>query len=327
MNFAGNKSRRYFSLYAWCVLLYNLPVILWGAYVRVSFSGDGCGANWPTCSGQFLPQKMSAPTAIEYTHRLMTGLDTAAVVVLLTWAFLAFPKRYAVRRYAVWSFVFLLIEALLGAGLVLFRLVAKDQSAGRIWYLSAHLTNTMLLLAALAITAWLAAKGVDKIRLRDATPNVFTALLIAVVVSITGTITALGDTLFPAKSLAAGMQQDFAAVSTVLVRLRVIHPLVAVAGALYILWVASGFLRRSARGSGLAKASSFVIVAIILQVGAGVLNLALLAPLPMQLLHLLGADLLWMCLVWLTLESAAASKPASIHEPTQRLSVSIAQRA
>ena len=327
MKFAGSNSRRYFSLYAWCVLLYNLPVILWGAYVRVSFSGDGCGANWPTCSGQFLPQKMTAPMAIEFTHRLMTGFDTAAVVVLLAWAFLAYPKRNAVRRYAVWSFVFLLIEALLGAGLVLFRLVAKDQSAGRVWYLSAHLTNTMLLLASLAITAWLAAKGVGKIRLRQASTKVLMALLIAVVVSITGTITALGDTLFPAKSLAAGMQQDFAAVSTLLLRLRVIHPLVAVVGALYILWVASGFLRRSAKGSGVAKASSFVIVAIVLQVGAGVLNLALLAPLPMQLLHLLGADLLWISLVWLTLESAAACEPTSIHNPTHKFSLAAAQRS
>ncbi len=306
MNLDGHNSRRLFATYAWCVLLYNLPVVLWGAYVRISFSGDGCGANWPTCNGQFLPQKMSVPMAIEYTHRFMTGLDTAAVVLLLAWAFLAFPKHHAVRRHTVISFVFLLIEALLGAGLVLFRLVAKDQSAGRVWYLSAHMTNTMLLLAALTITAWVASRGVPRIPVRAVPGRLFGALAIVIFVSITGTITALGDTLFPATSLAAGMQQDFAKVSSLLLRLRVIHPLLAVAGTVYILWVASSLLRRAQKGSSVAKACAVVIAAVVLQLAAGMLNLALLAPLPMQLIHLLVADLVWISLVWLTLERVTA---------------------
>jgi heme A synthase len=292
------------------VLLYNLPVVLWGAYVRVSFSGDGCGANWPTCNGQFLPQKMTTPMAIEFTHRLMTGLDTAAVAILLLWAFLAFPKRHAVRRFAIFSFVFLFIEALLGAGLVLFRLVAKDQSAGRVWYLSAHLTNTMLLLAALAATAWLATRGIEHIRLRDMRPPILGALAVTIFVSITGAITALGDTLFPASSLAAGMQQDFAKVSSVLLRLRIIHPLLAVAGAVYILWVTAGLLRRSDKSESMVRACRAVIIVIVVQLAAGMMNLALLAPLPMQLTHLLIADLVWISLVWLALESLLQQKIA-----------------
>ncbi len=303
MNLAGYKSRRLFAFYSWCVLVYNLPVVLWGAYVRASFSGDGCGAHWPTCNGQFLPQKMSVPMAIEYTHRFMTGIDTAAVVLLLCWAFLAFPKRHAVRRYSVLSFVFLLIEALLGAGLVLFRLVAKNQSAGRVWYLSAHMTNTMLLLAALTIIAWLATHGIEQIRLRSASSALLGALAAVIFVSISGTITALGDTLFPASSLAAGMQQDFAKMSSLLLRLRVIHPLLAVAAAIYILWVVSSLLRSSQRSAPAAKACAVVIAVVVLQLAAGMLNLALLAPLPMQLTHLLIADLVWISLVWLTLEN------------------------
>ena len=139
------KSRRGFSRFAWAVLLYNIPVILWGAYVRISFSGDGCGADWPFCAGHMVPRNMARPMAIEYTHRMMTTLDLLLTGILLAWAFRAYPKAHAVRRYASWSAVFLFIEALLGAGLVLFRKVAHDQSAGRAVYLSAHLTNTMLL--------------------------------------------------------------------------------------------------------------------------------------------------------------------------------------
>ena len=245
MDYSSAHSRRWFSLFAWCVLAYNLPVILWGAYVRASFSGDGCGANWPTCNGQFLPHKMAAPMAIEFTHRLSTSLDTFAVLALVGWAFLAFRKESAVRRYAVYSLVFLLIEALLGAGLVLFRLVAKDQSEGRVWYLSAHLANTMLLLAALTITAWLAYTKTERLRLRDAPKPVLWGLAVAVFVSITGTITALGDTLFPASSLSVGMQQDFTSTSAMVLRLRVMHPVIALAGAGYLVWIAAAILRKS----------------------------------------------------------------------------------
>src|SRR5579875_2989931 len=150
-----NNTRKYFARFAWGVLAYNIPVILWGAYVRVSFSGDGCGAHWPICNGVVIPHHMAAPMAIEFTHRAMTSVDTVAAIALCIWAFLAFPRRDAVRRYSVLSLIFLFIEALLGAGLVLLRYVAKDQSVGRAWYLSAHLTNTMLLLAALTVTAWI----------------------------------------------------------------------------------------------------------------------------------------------------------------------------
>jgi heme A synthase len=289
---------RDFFCYAWIVLAYNLPVILWGAFVRISFSGDGCGSHWPTCNGQFVPQKMAVPMTIEFTHRLMTGIDTVAMIILVIWAFVAFPKNHAVRRYSVLSLIFLVIEALLGAGLVLFRLVAHDQSAGRIWYLSAHLTNTLLLLAGLTATAWLAHCQTADLRLLDAPRRLFVALGVAVLVSITGAITALGDTLFPAASLAAGVQQDFASTSTTLLRLRIVHPLIAVSGAAYILWVASSYLR-SARSKAV-----FVIAIVGAQLMAGMLNLGLLAPLPLQLIHLLIADLVWIALVLLTLENA-----------------------
>src|SRR5690242_12042167 len=209
MDLASGTAHRRFGIFAWLVLAYNIPVILWGAYVRVSFSGDGCGAHWPFCNGEVIPQHMATPMAIEFTHRMMTTVDTCAVVAMCVWAFLALPKRHAVRRYAVLSFVFLLMEALLGAGLVLFRYVAKDQSAGRAWYLSAHLTNTMLLLATLTVTAWLGYTNTARLRLRNSSQLTLGALAVTVVVSVTGAIAALGDTLFPASSLAAGMRQDF----------------------------------------------------------------------------------------------------------------------
>jgi heme A synthase len=99
MNFRTDTARRRFGWFAWALLAFNFPVILWGAYVRVSYSGDGCGAHWPFCNGQVLPAQMTKPTIIEFTHRMMTSADTIGMVVLCIWAFMAFPKRHAVRRY------------------------------------------------------------------------------------------------------------------------------------------------------------------------------------------------------------------------------------
>ncbi len=253
MHLAGTASRRKFARFAWIVLAYNLAVILWGAYVRASFSGDGCGARWPTCSGQFLPTEMGTPKLIEFTHRMMTSLDSLATISLVVWAFLAFPKKHAVRRYSVLAMIFLLIEALLGAGLVLFRYVAHDVSAGRAWYLSLHLTNTMLMMGAYTITAWLASHEQNAIKLWNVSAKLRIAVLITFAVSITGAIAALGDTLFPATSLANGMAQDFTSGSSLLLRLRLLHPAVAILSAVYLLWAAFGAMQGRAEESPSAQ--------------------------------------------------------------------------
>jgi heme a synthase len=308
------ESRRNFARFAWLVLAYNLPVILWGAYVRASFSGDGCGAHWPTCGGQFLPVEMTAPRLIEFTHRMMTTLDSIATVALCVWAFLAFPKKHAVRRYSVSALIFLLIEALLGAGLVLFRYVAHDLSAGRAWYLSLHLTNTMLLLGAYTTTAWLAHREQDGIKLWSMPTRLKIALLTMFVVSITGAIAALGDTLFPATSLANGVAQDFALGSSLLLRLRLLHPAVAVLSAIYLLWAASRAIQGRDEESPLRSAGARVGVMVLMQVLAGFANIYLLAPIWMQLVHLLIADVLWIAVVLLVCEEVRAGVPAQQSE-------------
>lgn len=306
LTLAHLKSRHHFALFAWIVLAYNIPVILWGAYVRVSFSGDGCGANWPFCNGQVIPQKMSVPTIIELTHRLMTGVDSVLVIALCVLAFLIFPRKHAVRRQAVWSFVFLFIEALLGAGLVLFRMVAKDQSAGRVWYLSGHLTNTLLLLGALTATAWLAATDIEWVRLKNFSQTIIVGLLITMFVGVTGAIAALGDMLYPVASLPAGIRQDFAASSSTLLRLRTLHPMIAVLGAAYLLWLAARGLKQD-KDPDWKKAAGMVAGLVILQLAAGMVNLSLLAPIWMQLIHLLIADVLWIAIVVLALQTAVTT--------------------
>lgn len=312
--------RKWFAVFAWALLAFNIPVILWGAYVRVSFSGDGCGAHWPFCAGQVIPEHMAAPMAIEFTHRMMTTVDSIGAIVLCIWAFRSFPKGHGVRRYSVLSLIFLLVEALLGAGLVLFRYVAHDQSAGRAIYLSAHLTNTMLLLGAFTTTAWLAGTRMSSAPWGRVRGRFLGALAASVLVSITGAIAALGDTLFPSASLAAGLQQDFSGASSTLLRLRMFHPIVALAGTAVLLWAAATLLKRE-EDSPSRKAGIRVIVLVLAQVLAGVVNITLLAPIAIQMLHLFVADVLWIALVVMALEAATlrTERMAEAPEPAGRL--------
>src|SRR5829696_8162535 len=112
-----------FAIYAWAVLAYNLLVILWGAYVRATGSGAGCGSHWPLCNGEVVPRAAAAQTLIEFTHRATSGLALLAVVALVAWVFQAFPRRHPARKGAASSLVLILTEAAVGAGLVLFELV------------------------------------------------------------------------------------------------------------------------------------------------------------------------------------------------------------
>ncbi|HEX5691237.1 MAG TPA: COX15/CtaA family protein, partial [Roseiflexaceae bacterium] len=109
-----------FRRYAWGVLGYNLLVIVWGAYVRASGSGAGCGSHWPLCNGTVLPRAPQIETIVELAHRLTSGLALIAVLGLVVWAVRLWPGSHRVRRGAFASLFFIILEALIGAGLVLF---------------------------------------------------------------------------------------------------------------------------------------------------------------------------------------------------------------
>ena len=294
----ATATREAFRRFAWVVLAWNLLVVLWGAYVRASGSGAGCGDHWPLCNGDVVPRAPQLTTIIEFTHRVSSGIALALVVLLCLWAWRSFPAKHVARRAAGLSLLFLLLEALLGAGLVLFRFVAQNESAGRAIYLSAHLVNTQLLLAALTMTAFFGAPRTPQLTERPQ-GTLLAALGIALAVSITGAVAALGDTLYPAPTLAAGVMQDFSATSSVLLRLRLIHPALAIVGGVWIAIVA--FARtHQAHTRRVAFAASLLA---IVQLCAGAVNVALRAPIAMQIGHLLLADLLWIGLVLLFLRS------------------------
>ena len=294
-----------FRRFAWGVLAYNVLVVLWGALVRATSSGAGCGGHWPLCNGEVIPTAGGTATLIEYTHRLMSGLALAAVFGLWLWSSRLFPKRHRVRRAAALSCAFLVLEALLGAGLVLFDYVAQNASLGRAFYLAAHLANTQILLAALAMTAWLAAHGEAPLVFSRAPKSLLAVLPLVVALSMTGAVAALGDTLFPAPSLRAGLAQDFSSGTPFLLQLRIAHPTFAVLLGFCLLYAASSAARfRPSRA--VRRAAATLAALAVVQLAAGAVNVALHAPVWLQILHLLLADLVWLSLVLLTANVALA---------------------
>ena len=288
-------SRR-FARYAAAVLGYNLLVIVWGAYVRATGSGAGCGNHWPLCNGVVVPHAPAVQTLIEFSHRLMSGFDAIPVGILVIWAFRAFPRRHPVRLGATLSAIFLASEALIGAALVKLEHVAQNASVGRAYSLSGHLINTLTLLACLALTAWWGSGG-GRLRVRGrAAWLALPAILLFVLLAISGAIAALGDTLFPAHSLAEGFHQDFDPAASIFLRLRLLHPMLAVVTGAWLMFYAAMYRRWSLVGL------------VATQGGLGTVNLLLLAPIWMQMVHLLLADLVWIALVLLaasTLQTAA----------------------
>ncbi len=283
--------------FAWAVVGYNVLVILWGAVVRATGSGAGCGNHWPLCNGQVIPLSPTAHTVVEFTHRCMTGGSTFAVFGLLVWTFRATAKGAAARVFAVASTVLLLNEALLGALLVKLGYVTANQSVGRMVLLSVHLSNTLLLLAALTLTAQFLGNDLGRAVLSKGKGLGWGigGLLATLVVGVSGSLAALGDTLFPAASLQAAFAQDLAASSPWLIRLRGVHPLSAVIAAIFVFW-----LIVRARRIGAGQSTRFVLVLLAAQFVLGIADVLLLAPVWMQIVHLLGADLYWITLVRLT---------------------------
>ncbi len=292
-----------FTKYSWGVLIYNLGVVIWGAYVRATGSGAGCGSHWPLCNGEVLPRAEQLDTLIEFTHRITSGLAFLLVVGMLIWASRLYDRKDSIRRAAGWAMFFMITESLVGAGLVLFEWVAGNISVARVIVMGIHLLNTHLLLGAITLTAWWSARETSMPKKGTKLPwLLIIGLLATLLMSMAGAVTALGDTLFPADSLIEGIQQDLDPTSHFLVRLRVLHPFIAIGVGLYLVFVAGTILMEVRKGITSHRLSVALIVLYGVQLLAGLINLLLLAPVWMQLVHLFLADLVWIALVLLTNE-------------------------
>ncbi|MCS6799026.1 MAG: COX15/CtaA family protein [Myxococcota bacterium] len=308
---------RTFRIAAWALLVYTLAVILWGALVRATGSGAGCGSHWPLCNGQVVPRDPSIETLVEYVHRVTSGLCWLGALLLPWLARRAFPSGHLARRASVAVFVLMTTEALVGAGLVLFEMVAENASVARGWWMAGHLVNTFLLLGALGLTV-LAASSSSTPRPLER-PGRATALLGGLVLLLlagsSGAVAALGDTLFPPRSVVEALAADLSADAHPLVRLRLWHPLLAVAAGGYLVLVAAS-VGVQTRQEATRRAAVTVGAIVVVQLLLGALNVMLLAPVWMQLVHLLVADVLW--LAWVRFSYLALTPANVAPDPARR---------
>lgn len=317
--------RNALMIYSWGFVLYLLGVILFGAWVRITHSGAGCGDHWPTCHGQVIPLSPSTETMIEFTHRVTSGMCGIFGLVLLVWTWIK-HRASTIFTAALLTNIFILIEALLGAGLVLKELVADDDSVARAVVISLHLVNTLILMAAASLTAWWAGGRAETLSRLDTADHRAPSwrsplmalwgvgVLAVIATCMSGAVTALGDTLFPVDptlgdGLVDRVRDDLSPAKHFLVRLRILHPVVAIGAAAYTLFLGS-VMRRPER-PGRARAWALVLcVSVVAQVLVGLINIALAAPGWVQLMHLTTAQLVWISLLLLGF-SAAGSSPSS----------------
>jgi heme A synthase len=206
-------------------------------------------------------------------------------------------------------------------------LVGENDSLARAIWMAAHLANTFLLLGALTLTAWWASQTRSDehasspydgrtIRLagQGALPWLFgLGFVLVILLGMTGAVTALGDTLFPVGSLAEGIQQDFDAGAHFAVRLRIYHPLLAIGTGLYLALLA-GIAAIQRPYPIVKRLAAGVVGVFFVQLIVGLINVILLAPVWMQILHLLLADGIWILLVLLGSATLAEQVPVGAHQ-------------
>jgi heme a synthase len=290
-----------FAKYTWFTLGFNLLVILWGVFLRASHSGDGCGQHWLTCQGEVIPSAPQLKTVIEYSHRVSTAIVGFVVVGLAVWAFRASQKRSLVRWTALLSLAFIVIEAMIGRGLVLTGNTADNWTPSRPYWTAGHLINTFILLAFLALTAWFSS---GERRLNFKRPaKVWSLLAVAslaiLIVGVSGSMAALTNMLFPSASLTEGLAKDFDPNSNYLLRLRIGHPIFSIITAVYLVFLAGWLRRWSGTDNEVTRWSNTLTILVIAQIAFGAVTLLMLAPILMQLGHLLLADAVWISFVLL----------------------------
>jgi heme A synthase len=293
-----------FAGYAWFVLAYNMVVILWGVFLRASKSGDGCGQHWLTCHGEIIPSAPELKTFIEFSHRVTSSFAGVLITILLIWAFVVWLRHKRERKTyllkaVIACFVFVSIEGILGAGLVLTGNTAENLTPARPFWMAAHLINTLILLAFLTLVAWFASGG-KRLNFK-AQPKVLLLLGLGVLgiflIGISGSVAALSNMLFPSATLSEGIAKDFSETSHILLRLRVSHPILSITVGVFLAFLA-GWIKTKANGNASVKRWANVLtILILIQFAFGAITLLTLAPIVMQLVHLLLADAVWIAFV------------------------------
>ena len=270
-------------------LIVSILSIIAGAIVRATGSGDGCGASWPTCNGEIIPKLETSAELIEFSHRFISGFLLIITLIIFIKSFK--DKVPVLQKRIIWLLTFfVLLEALIGAVIVIYEWVGLNSSSPRIIAVPLHLLNTFGLLGTYTLLFHLTKNKKNSLN------NFFDrgfkiGLCLFLLSGATGSIAALADVIFPSESFIAGLAADFDSNSELLTRLRILHPIVATALSIY-LYSEANRLQKEYR-----ILTKNIKVLVFLGVLLGLLNVVSNIILPLSILHLLIADLLWVVYV------------------------------
>ena len=274
--------------------------ILAGAIVRATGSGDGCGASWPTCNGRVIPSLETSSEIIEFSHRSISGV--LLIVTLLLFVKSKDPDTPLLHKKIInYLTFFVLLEAAIGAVIVIYEWVGLNSSLPRIIAVPLHLVNTFALLGFYTLIFYLLRKSENKLS-NFFDKRIKIAFVLFFLTGATGSITALADVLFPSASFVEGFIEDFDSTSEVLTRLRILHPFVSTILSIFLFSESNRFKKEFAIDTSIIK------VLVIVGVTFGVLNVVSNIILPLSILHLLLADLLWITYVYKAVQKATLLK-------------------
>ena len=302
-----------FVKFAVFVLLYNLLVIAWGAFVRLSYSGAGCGSHWPLCNGELLPNLANMETAVEFTHRISSGLVLPFTIALVVLAVRRFGSKHPSTISSWLALGFTCISAIVGMLLVRFEWVGLDDSIARTVTLAAHLINTMLLLGALTASIWYGS-GRPRAEISGSTGWLTAVGSLAILfVGVSGAVTSLGDTIFPRDNSLQVVSEGLSTTGHFLLRLRIWHPFIALTAAL-ILLLAVVVLSEICTQDEVRKRGRLLMTLVASQLALGLISVLLKAPTLLAILHLMLADALWIVALTVWLAAIESPKRAAVTE-------------
>jgi heme a synthase len=301
----SKNNYKYFSQIVFALIVYTLLVILWGAWVRISHSGDGCGNHWPLCHGELIPDEAEYKTWIEFGHRLMSGSFGIVVILIFVWSRKLFKQDHMARKFAKLMFIFTITEALLGAVLVKASLVGSSDSVMRAFVMALHLVNSLILVATV-VGLWdfsrlsFQKRNSSPIELKHKLKNRIPMYFILgfMALACTGAIAALSTTLFPSEGLIEGLQNDFTPGSHYLLKWRGLHPIlgVLIGGTLALgPWLLINLMQEKEKL--LIKRSIHLSLSAFVGIVIGIVTLVLLSPLFLKLTHLLAIYIIWVNLI------------------------------
>lgn len=292
-------------VFAWFLVAYTLAAVAWGAVVRATFSGDGCGSNWPLCGGQLVPEFQSMERVFEFSHRVSTGLILPLVIVLMVGAMRQLPKGHFGRYAAYGALIMTVLEALIGMTLVKFGWVDRNESVARAGVMAFHTVSTFVLIGFLISTA-LALGGAQPLRVRGQGAigwGIGLGVLLMAFLGVSGAISALGHTLWPSNDVLRSAADP---ASPWMVRLQPLHPLLASTVGLYLLLL-SGLVAHLRPDQRVYAAVRWMVGVFGFEMALGLVNIWLKAPVWMQALHLVAADVCFAAVVGLAVSAFGGS--------------------